>query len=510
MGACDRNDSACTDWLEVKEQWDSLSAVIAVFANMYPAIYRLLEEGEEEKLATLAAGGRVNAWLVVVNALLRARGNNEKEMSMIIEGDIDDRLFTEIHNRFFQGTTEASSGIDWSQCAPNWAAKDVLSDYATAEAAIQVAFIAGGIFVSLIPVAGPFLAAALGLIEAARSYEHYRDMAILADATIADELLLVDPTAEQAARVRFIVDLAFAFIDVATVAAKGIKTGKTIQVDKVPSTTGRIKTGKTIQGVDVPPEVGRVIGTPIDDLIAAPEGYILSRSKYGNKYLSRIRIIEGKPRLQCDKGGIIQLYPARAEITEETMLKTTSLLGKLMKRFAKEAGKAGVKEALGEFVEDVILTEGIMGSPEGIAQEGDSVLLYNEEKTAGTTTTRVLVRVPVNDEVWMLGQEVVEGHKTRSTTTSLSIVTEEGYVVQEKTALEVEYELPDNWEDVQGLIGKPVSNIFVSHALHVLHYERFDFGGRLFIRWVGDPGVRYTRLRIDEEGRVQMGRVIER
>ncbi|WP_045118673.1 AHH domain-containing protein [Haliangium ochraceum] len=205
-------------WADVKHHHNALHSVIAQLTGNAPALHQAVSQGNDDALATMAAGSPDEARQVMAEQLGELLANIRSTVPKI-GGDLDDRDLTPIHQQFFAGAS-SSSGTDWSAFGPQWAAQHLLDKHesqafwlslglGTAAAALfVVATIAsGGMALAL---AGGALA--VGGAQVGMSWEHAEDLDTAAGAGTGTGTLVTQADAD-AARNQAIIESAFLFLD---------------------------------------------------------------------------------------------------------------------------------------------------------------------------------------------------------------------------------------------------------------------------------------------------------
>lgn len=261
-------------WRDVKEHYDNMAQVISGFANRYPAIYSVLQQGSDEAMATLAAGGPQEARSVISEAFGESL-RNIRATRPKIGGDLDDRDLKPIHDQLFSGAQSGISGIDWSNDLYKGVAEEMLADHERAEFWISLGLgtLAAAAFVVVeLATAGSatfFIAAGVGLgatgLQVGRSWEQYEDLATAADTEVSAEMQLVSQGQADSALVTALVDSAFAFIDVVGPAARLVRgagaAGRAVAREggeAVGTVAGR-------ESVEALPEVGGRVTTEVGE-----------------------------------------------------------------------------------------------------------------------------------------------------------------------------------------------------------------------------------------------------
>lgn len=228
--ASDNEIPPMQSWEEVKEHYDITAAIINDYASSFPSLYALIRSGNinemNEQVDAQEALGVIQVSLESVLEDINTTRN------AITFDDLDYRELKPIHRRLFtEGDAIEDVPRAWNTPFYRWVAEQAIEDYeatqwwidlglTAASLALAVGGLASGGSVALIASAAGF---GLGVIEVGRSWEDYLDKSTAANATIKEELDIVDEAQAYDAATKAALDTVFLFLEIAGFAIENFR-----------------------------------------------------------------------------------------------------------------------------------------------------------------------------------------------------------------------------------------------------------------------------------------------
>jgi hypothetical protein len=219
-------------WEEVKIQYDRVSAIIASFADLYPAIYILIQQDKLEDL--VRAEDAAKAQDIIAGAMRAVKEKIAESDDKLVTGDIAYYDLMMIHSQLFSGFAKAgyTPSYPWGQSFYMDIANDVLKGHEARQFWVDLGL---SLVAAAALIAAPFTGGAtaafligfgvgVGIGQAGVSWEKYFDLATLGDAEVKQELALVAEGQISAQLVESIINTVAAFLDVYG-ATRGIGAG---------------------------------------------------------------------------------------------------------------------------------------------------------------------------------------------------------------------------------------------------------------------------------------------
>jgi hypothetical protein len=221
-----------TPWPVVKAVDNKLVAALSELTVRYPAVYALAF-GHHNNAGAASAMSPEAARTLIGESLSALVVRIESTASKILDGDLDYRDLTPIHAQLFAGKA-SPSGFNWAASFPQFAAKDLLSDYETKEfwTTLGLSSLAAAAFVvAELATAGTavFVAGAVGVgagvTQAGLSWERYLDLAEAAETALTPDTTIISQGQVDSALLAAVLDSAFALMDAHGFAKSAISKG---------------------------------------------------------------------------------------------------------------------------------------------------------------------------------------------------------------------------------------------------------------------------------------------